>query len=139
MSWVLSGAAVVGFAFVLWQRRGNPIVFGFDYGRFGLVAMAVFCVLIQVGSGPIAAGVAAVALATGTFLGYRAAVSRVGVESLVFTRATSLAFFVTIVVAAAYGIFEVLADAPRISMMHVWSVGVVVWVGATAVFNRRLT
>lgn len=138
MSWLLVGGAAVSLAFVLRQRR-NALVNGFDYGRTGLVAMAVFCVLLQVGSGPVAAGIAAASLATATFLGYRAAVGRVGVESLVFSQATSLAFFVTIVAAASYGLFESLADAPRISMIHVWSFGVVVWVGATAVFSRRVT
>ena len=139
MSWVLAGAAVAGAAVLLWQRRGVGIGPGFDYGKTGLVAMALFCVLLEVGSGPVAAGFAGAGLASATFLGYRAAVTRVGVESLVFTKSTSLAFFVTIVATAIYGTFELVADAPKLSMMDVWSLGVVAWLAATVYFNRQHT
>jgi hypothetical protein len=139
MSWIIAGGAVLIFGALAWLRRGSDLAFGFDYGRSGLVLMGAFCVLLELGSGPVAAAVAGACLAGGTFLGYRTAVSRVGVEALVFAKATSLAFFVTIVSAAVYGIFEMLADAPKVSMIHVWSLGVVVWVAATAVFTRQHT
>jgi hypothetical protein len=71
-------------------------------------------------------------------LAARATTKREGVERDVLLRATSFAFFATIFVAAAYGLLEAFADAPRISMWVPWMVGGATWSVTAVVLSRRL-
>jgi hypothetical protein len=88
--------------------------------------------------GPLVAAGVAVALIAPIAAGARAAVRREGIERDALLKATSLAFFVTVLGAGAYALFEVMADAPAVSMWTVWSVGMLTWAVASSVLLRRV-
>ena len=62
---------------------------------------------------------------------------REGVEREVHVKATSVGFLVVVLAAGVYGVFEVLTDAPRMSMWWVWSFGIAAWFVSARVIERR--
>jgi hypothetical protein len=62
-----------------------------------------------------------------------------GVERQVFLQSTSLAFFITVLGAISYALFEVFAEAPKLSMWLVWSWGMAAWGIGSAVIAKRAT
>lgn len=58
-------------------------------------------------------------------------------ERLLFTEATSAAFFVTVIVAGGYGALQAFLDAPRLSYGWLPVFGLVVWALSAAMFRRR--
>jgi multisubunit Na+/H+ antiporter MnhB subunit len=58
-------------------------------------------------------------------------------DRMLFTEATSIAFFVTMVSAISYALLESWIDAPKLSMWFVWTVGMGAWIVASSVFRRR--
>ncbi|HUP84490.1 MAG TPA: hypothetical protein VM143_02375 [Acidimicrobiales bacterium] len=62
-----------------------------------------------------------------------------GVERQIFLQSTSLAFFVTVLGAVAYALFEVFLDAPKLSMWLLWSWGMAAWGIGSAVIAKRAT
>jgi hypothetical protein len=89
--------------------------------------------LIGIAVGTIVAGVA------GIFLTARAGRSTRELDRLLFTEATSVAFFVTMMSSLGYALLEVWIDAPRLSMWFVWTVGMGAWIVASTVLKRRYT
>jgi hypothetical protein len=88
--------------------------------------------------GPTLAAVAAGALVTSLALGARSVLRREGIEREALLKATSLAFFVTVLLSGAYAFFEVMADAPHLSMWMPWTVGMLTWGIAATMLQRRL-
>ena len=93
----------------------------------------------SVPSGPVAAAVAASIAVAAVLVGVRKERAKAGIEREVFLRATSIAFFVTVLSSVVYALFESLAGAPTISMWAVWSVGMASWAVAATVLQRRLS
>lgn len=62
-----------------------------------------------------------------------------GVERQIFLQSTSLAFFITVLGAVAYALFEVFVDAPKLSMWLLWSWGMAAWGIGSAVIAKRAT
>jgi hypothetical protein len=87
--------------------------------------------------GPVLAAIAAGALIGSLAWGAHGVVRREGVERDALLKATSFAFFVTVLLSGAYAMFEVMADAPHVSMWFVWTVGTLTWATAAAVLTRR--
>jgi hypothetical protein len=58
-------------------------------------------------------------------------------DRMLFTEATSVAFFVTMVSALSYALLEAWIEAPKLSMWFVWTVGMGAWIVASTVFRRR--
>jgi hypothetical protein len=88
--------------------------------------------------GPALATIAAIALVASLAWGARSVMRREGIERDALLKATSLAFFVTVLLSGGYALFEVMADAPTISMWVPWSVGMLTWAGAAAVLGKRM-
>lgn len=63
----------------------------------------------------------------------------VELDRLLFTEATSLAFFATLVVAAAYAALENYADLPRLSYAWIPVIGLGIWGVCALVVKRRLS
>ncbi len=89
--------------------------------------------------GPLMAGLAAIALVAAMATVARVQWRKEGVERQVFLESTCIAFFITVVTSAAYALFEVLADAPQISLWSVWSLGMLTWAVTGSVRTRRLS
>lgn len=90
------------------------------------------------------AGIAVATVAAGLVIatvvdGARLQRRRDGVERQIFLQSTSLAFFVTVLAAAAYALFEVFVDAPKLSMWLPWGWGMAAWGIGSAVIARRAT
>jgi hypothetical protein len=62
---------------------------------------------------------------------------RDGVERDIHLTATSAAFVVTVAVAGGYGVFEVVAGAPRLPMWSVFAAGTLAWAVASSMAGRR--
>lgn len=60
-------------------------------------------------------------------------------ERLLFTEATSVAFFLTLVAAGAYAALEAFLDAPKVSLGWLPLVGLALWGLTSALFSRRYT
>jgi hypothetical protein len=58
-------------------------------------------------------------------------------EKAVFDESVSVAFFVTIVLAAAYGILQSVFDLPELSLLWVPVIGGVVWLVSLAIAERK--
>ena len=63
----------------------------------------------------------------------------VELDRLLFTEATSVAFFATLVVAGGYAALETHADLPRLSFAWVPVIGLVIWGISALVFKRRVS
>ncbi len=87
---------------------------------------------------PAFATAATLALAVALVSAGRREFRREGVERVVFLESTCIAFFVTVIAAAGYALFEALADAPTISMWVIWSVGMLAWAIASGVRRRAV-
>jgi hypothetical protein len=59
-------------------------------------------------------------------------------EKYVFTEATSLAFFVTVIAAGAYAVFQATFDLPRLSFGWIPLIGLASWGASVALVSRRL-
>lgn len=84
------------------------------------------------------AAAAAVALAAAIADVVRLQWRKEGVERQIFLESTCVAFFVTVVASAAYALFEVMADAPRLTMWLPWSLGMFTWAVTASRRSRRL-
>lgn len=60
-------------------------------------------------------------------------------ERLLFTEATSVVFFLTLVAAGAYAALEAFLDAPKVSLGWLPLVGLALWGLTSALFSRRYT
>lgn len=61
-----------------------------------------------------------------------------GLERQVFLESTCVAFFAVIVASGAYALFQVLAEAPPVSMWFVWGLGMVTWAVTSVVRTRAI-
>jgi hypothetical protein len=109
---------------------------GRGMAAFALLAYVIAFVALDA-AGVLAAGVASVALVANGYLGARAALRRHGLERDQFVMATSTAFLFTTGACGVWTMFEIFADAPRLSMGVPWTIGVVTWLGTSAVLHRR--
>jgi hypothetical protein len=87
--------------------------------------------LVAITIGAVAAG------AAGVVLMMRTGRRRRELDRLMFTEATSVAFFVTMMSALGYALLESWIEAPKLSMWFVWTVGVGSWIVASFAFRRR--
>jgi hypothetical protein len=87
--------------------------------------------LIGIAVGTIVASVA------GVFFTVRAGRAKRELDRMLFTEATSVAFFVTMMSSLGYALLEVWIDAPRLSMWFVWTVGMGAWIVTSTIFRRR--
>lgn len=87
--------------------------------------------LIAIAVGTIVSGVG------GVFLLVRIGRESKELDRLLFSEATSMAFFVTMTCALSYALLESWIEAPRLSMWFVWTVGMGAWILAAALFKRR--
>lgn len=62
-----------------------------------------------------------------------------GIESSIYLRATSLAFFVTVVASLVYGLLEAFAGAPRPSALWAYVLAMGTWGLATAWLSWRVS
>lgn len=108
----------------------------------------VFLVWMAPASGPRqdsgVAGVVVATVASGLIIativdGARLQRRKDGVERQIFLQSTSLAFFITVLGAVVYALFEVFIDAPKLSMWLLWVWGMSAWGIASAVIAKRAT
>jgi hypothetical protein len=135
----------------------TAIVFGamsivtLAFGRRSAVvgAIGLYVVLVGVGSvlqtqEPRPSG-ALIAIAIGTivaagialFASVRKGRRSRELDRMLFTEATSVAFFVTMLSAVTYALLESWVDAPKLSMWFVWTVGMGAWIVSATTFKRR--
>jgi hypothetical protein len=86
--------------------------------------------LIAIAAGTIVSGV------VGLLLVARKGRQSRELDRMLFTEATSIAFFVTMVSAISYALLESWIDAPKLSMWFVWTVGMGAWIVASTAFRR---
>ena len=87
--------------------------------------------LVAIAIGTVATG------AVGLLLMMRTGRRRRELDRVMFTEATSTAFFVTMMSSLGYALLESWIDAPKLSMWFVWTVGVGSWLVASFAFRRR--
>ncbi len=106
------------------------------------VLLAIAVLVLNVVNHPPVAVAVVVALvpplaAVGGILGQRRAIkAREGVERVILTEATSMAFYLTTLTALAYGFLESWAGAPRLSMFWVYFFGMAAWALFSATMSR---
>jgi hypothetical protein len=101
------------------------------------IAMAVYFAAAFLAGGtaiPIIGGAAVLAALAWA---PRFVLRREGIEREVLLRATSFAFFVTVLSSALYALFESFADAPHLSMWVPYAVGMLTWSIAASVLQHR--
>ena len=117
----------------------RPLALGMGLYAF-LLAIAVV-VLNVVNHPPVALAVVIALLpplaAVGGILGQRRAIrSREGVERVVLTEATSMAFFLTALTALTYGFLQSWAGAPQLSMLWVYFFAMAAWALSSVWLSR---
>ncbi len=116
-----------------------------------VVGVAVYSVLVIAGSVMrdsvgedsrwmilVAAATIAAALATMVVV-IRAGRRSKELERFLFTEATSIAFFVTMLAALTYGLLESWLELPRLSAWATWSVGMTSWAVLSIAMRRRVS
>ena len=88
--------------------------------------------------GPTLAVVAGLALLVAVVSLVRRSWRVEGIERQVFLESTCIGFFVMVLVAGAYAVFEVLTDAPHLSASVWWVSGVGTWALVSALRSRKL-
>jgi hypothetical protein len=119
--------------------RGQPVVF---FGGVYVLLVAVGATLSAGSSRPggpiIAIAIGTLAAAVGVVVSLFAMGRRMKeLERLLFSEATSMAFFITMLGAITYGLLEVWVDAPAISMWTVWMLGMGSWAVLSLVLRKR--
>lgn len=88
--------------------------------------------------GPVVASVAGIVLLLAVASVVRRSLRSEGIERQVFLESTSVAFFVVVLTAGTYAVFEALADAPPLPAWVLWGWGVGTWALVSGVRNRSI-
>jgi len=110
--------------------RSNPVA-------VVLTALYVVVVVVAESTGVLVAAAACAVVVAGSASRAQRVFRNRGIERDQFLMAASITFLVLMTLCGVWAMFEHLAEAPRISMVVPWGVGLVVWIGAETVLRRR--
>jgi hypothetical protein len=134
-------APSLGHLFSEWlAESGRFFVYLFTYGSIILLVAldSEDGPLSDTWAEPVFVAIAAAVLALAVGQAARDVWRKEGVERQVLFESATVAFFVTVLAAAAYAMAEVLMEAPPLSMWAVWMLGMFTWALATMQRSRAL-
>ena len=117
----------------------RPLVVGMGLYAVLLAIAVVVLNVVKDPPMPVAITIALVPplAAMAAILGQRKAIkASEGIERVVLTEATSMAFYLTTLTALAYGFLESWARAPHLSMLWVYFFGMAAWTVFSATMSR---